>query len=287
MAFAPWASGRGPRAILLRVRRSTYHLPGMDCDAEERLVRMRLEPLPEVRALTVDLDARTVAVDHDGPEPTVGAELAALALGARLRASGPAPANVGTAAPDPAAEARQRRTLWTVLAINATFFVVEITAGLVFDSMALIADALDMLADAMVYALSLAAVGATVAFKRNAARVAGALQAVLALVGFAEVLRRFFGAEAMPDGAVMIPVAAAALVANVICLVLLRRLRSGEPHLRASVIFTSNDVVIAIGVIVAGAGVLLTGSAWPDLVVGGIVFAVVARGAWRILRLAS
>jgi len=53
----------------------------------------------------------------------------------------------------------------------------------------------------------------------------------------------------------------------------------------ASYIFSANDVLANLGVIVAGALVAWTGSAVPDLVIGGIIGAVVLNGARRILAL--
>lgn len=55
--------------------------------------------------------------------------------------------------------------------------------------------------------------------------------------------------------------------------------------MRASWIFTTNDALANIGVIIAGVLVALTGSALPDLVIGTAIAALVASGAWRILRI--
>ena len=72
---------------------------------------------------------------------------------------------------------------------------------------------------------------------------------------------------------------------NVITLVLLYRVRSGEVHLEASWIFTANDIKVNALVIVAAILVAVTGSAAPDLLAGGVIFLIVANGARRILRL--
>lgn len=100
-----------------------------------------------------------------------------------------------------------------------------------------------------------------------------------------EVIRRFIGVEEIPDFRMMIGVSVLALIANSICLYLLQKSKSKEAHMKASMIFTSNDVIINTGVIVAGVLVLLTQSKYPDLIVGTIVFLVVVRGAIRILKL--
>ena len=146
----------------------------------------------------------------------------------------------------------QRKLLWTVLAINFSFFFVEMTTGLISRSMGLVADSLDMLADAFVYAVSLLAVGGTAARKKGIAQLAGYFQIVLAGAGFVEVLRRFFGGEAMPDFWTMIVVSVLAFVANAACLYLLQKSKSEEAHMQATIIFTSNDVVINLGVVAAG-----------------------------------
>jgi Co/Zn/Cd efflux system component len=89
----------------------------------------------------------------------------------------------------------------------------------------------------------------------------------------------------MPDYRVMIGVSIFALIANSICLYLLQKSKSSEAHMKASMIFTSNDVIINTGVILAGLLVLITNSKYPDLVIGAVVFLIVVRGALRILKL--
>lgn len=183
-------------------------------------------------------------------------------------------------------DAAQRRVLWAVLAINFGFFIIEMTAGLISRSMGLAADSLDMLADAAVYGLSLGVVGAAVARKKRVAWWCGILQIGLAVLGLSEVVRRFCGFEQVPFFGTMMLVSALALAANAVCLWLLHRTHSEDAHMRASIIFSANDVIINIGVIVAGGLVWLSGSPLPDLIVGIAIFLIVIRGAVRILKLA-
>ena len=171
------------------------------------------------------------------------------------------------------------------LLINAGFFVGELTVGVVSGSMGLIADALDMGADASVYALSLLAVGTAAARKKQLARASGYLQLGLALVGLVEVIRRFVVDVELPDPTSMIVLSVLALVGNVVTLIVLHRVRSGEVHLQASWIFTANDIKVNALVIAAAIGVSLTDSAVPDLIAGAVIFVVVANGARRILGL--
>ena len=175
-------------------------------------------------------------------------------------------------------------TLRVLLAINAALFAVEIVAGWLAQSTGLLADSLDMLADAAVYGLALYAVGRPAALKLRAAHVSGWLQLALAFGAFAEVARRAaFGSEPQPGA--MIGVSLVALAANVTCLVLVHRHRHRGAHMEASFIFSANDVLANLGVILAGALVAGTGSPAPDLVIGAAIAGLVLRGALRILRL--
>src|SRR5690606_7771325 len=147
-------------------------------------------------------------------------------------------------------------------------------------SMGLVADSIDMLADALVYGLSLFAVGGSLLKKKQIARLSGYFQLTLAVLGIFEVLRRFLGHEEMPDFKTMIVVSILALIANGACLYLLQKSKSQEAHMKASMIFTSNDVIINLGVIVAGVLVYLFNSKYPDLIIGSIVFIIVSKGAF-------
>jgi cation diffusion facilitator family transporter len=178
---------------------------------------------------------------------------------------------------------QERRTLRIVLGINAVMFLFEIVLGWLAQSTGLIADSLDMLADALVYAISLYAVGRADVLKDRAARLSGMLQIGLAVLVLADVLRRFFyGSE--PVSMLMMSVGAVALVANSICLLLIARHRDGGVHMRASLIFSANDVIANLGVIVSGGLVWLLGSRYPDLFIGFVIAGLVMYGGLRILR---
>jgi Co/Zn/Cd efflux system component len=141
-----------------------------------------------------------------------------------------------------------------------------------------------MFADAAVYGLSLYAVGRCAALKTRAAHTAGWLQLGLALLALGEVVRRFvFGSE--PVSGLMMGMGLVALIANAACLVLIAKKRHAGAHMRASYIFSSNDVIANAGVILAGALVAMTGSHYPDLIIGLVVALIVMNGARRILQL--
>nr|WP_150306176.1 cation transporter [Pseudomonas saliphila] len=264
---------------------SVFAVPKMDCPSEERMIRLALNSFHNIRALSFDLSNRRLTVVHDGEVEPITAKLTTLGLGASLQETSTADTGTVTAAISSAtSDAQESGTLRWLLGINAIMFLAEMTVGLIAQSAGLIADSLDMFADAAVYGLALYAVGRSLRLQTRAAHVAGVLQLVLALGVLMEVGRRFlFGSE--PESLVMMIVGFIALIANTVCLLLIFKHREGGVHMKASWIFSANDVLINLGVITAGALVAWTGSSYPDLIIGTIVGLIVLNGARRILAL--
>ncbi len=176
----------------------------------------------------------------------------------------------------------QARVLIILLSINATMFVFEFGIGWFAQSTALIADALDMLADAMVYGVGLYAVGKTLRLKAKAAMMSGILQLALGLMVLVDIIRRLiFGSE--PESMLMMALGVVALIANVICLRLIMAHREGEVHMRASWIFSKNDVIANLGIIIAGILVWQFDNRWPDIIIGSIVVMFILNGAKHII----
>lgn len=176
-----------------------------------------------------------------------------------------------------------RRVLLSVFWINSIMFLTEGILGWLADSSGLLADSLDMLADAAVYAIALSAVGKNLQRKKRAASVSGYLQIGLGGLVLADVVRKLITGSEPVDWMIM-GTAFVALVANSVCLFLLNPHQKGEAHMRASWIFTKNDVIANAGVLLAGLLVLLTDSFLPDLMAGVCISALVIRGGWQILR---
>ena len=262
------------------MRKTTFVISKMDCPSEENLIRMKLSEFSNIQHLEFDIPNRTLSVFHTGDIDSIQTSLSDLKLGEKKISS------IKSDNPEFNKNQNQKTLLWTVLLINFAFFLIEMTTGLISKSLGLVADSLDMLADSFVYGLSLLAVGATIIKKKRIATSAGYFQIILALFGFIEVLRRFFFTERLPDFETMIIVSFLALIANAFCLYLLQKSKGkNEAHMKASMIFTSNDIIINAGVILAGFLVNWLNSNIPDLLVGSIVFIIVIQGAFRILKL--
>ncbi|TNJ44609.1 cation transporter [Tamlana fucoidanivorans] len=262
--------------------KTVFEITKMDCPSEENLIRMKLDDIANIAHLDFDIPNRKLTVYHHDLTDVIETSILELNLGGK---------KISTVLSNQTSfteSANQKKLLWWVLTINVMFFIIEMMTGVISKSMGLVADSLDMLADSFVYGISLLAVGGTMIRKKRIAKLAGYFQIVLALIGFLEVVRRFLGSEQLPQFSTMIIVSILALFANGLCLIILQKSKSkDEAHMKASMIFTSNDIIINLGVILAGILVNWLNSNKPDLIIGTIVFVLVIQGAFRILKLSK
>ena len=178
---------------------------------------------------------------------------------------------------------QQRRTLLTVLALNAGLAVALGVGGWSADSSALFANAVDNASDAVVYLISFLAIGHAGSWKRGAARFSGVMLLIFGAGVLLDAGRRFLvGTE--PIGPTMMGLAIVAAVINLICLQLIRRQHSGDVNMKAAETFSFNDFASNGGILVAGGLVLWLDQSWPDLVVGVLVAAIAVKGGVDILR---
>ena len=262
------------------MNKTIFEITKMDCPSEENLIRMKLDGISSIYNLDFDIPNRVLTVFHSGEIVQIEMFINELNLGSKILST------QQTDYTEFEENANQKKLLWSVLVINLAFFMIEMTTGIISKSIGLVADSLDMLADSFVYGISLFAVGGTIIRKKRIAKLAGYFQITLATIGFVEVLRRFIGDEKLPDFFTMIGVSILALIANGVCLYILQKSKSKEEvHMKASMIFTSNDVIINLGVIIAGILVYWLDSNKPDLIIGTIVFVLIIQGALRILKL--
>jgi Co/Zn/Cd efflux system component len=264
------------------ISQSTYKITKMDCPSEEQMIRMKLEGVEDIKGLSFDIPNRKLDVIHIGDRTLFEHLIQELNLDTQFVESSQI-----NEFKEEKENSKQRKMLWWVLAINFTFFIIEMLYGWLSSSLGLVADSLDMLADSFVYGLSLMAVGKEITRKKKVAKLSGYFQIFLALFGLIEVIRRFVTEHERPIFQNMVLISILALVANYISLLLIQKSKSQDAHMQASMIFTSNDIIINIGVIIAGVLVYFTASKYPDLIIGGIIFLIVVRGALRILKLSK
>jgi Co/Zn/Cd efflux system component len=179
-----------------------------------------------------------------------------------------------------------RRVLWIALGINAGMFLAEIIAGVAAGSASLQADAIDFLGDTANYMISLSVVGMAITWRARAALLKGWSLAILGMAVLASTVWHAY-AGTLPGAGTMSIVGVVALLANGGVALLLYRFRTGDANMRSVWICSRNDVIGNLAVLAAAAGVFGTGTAWPDLVVAGIMAALGISGGWQIIRQAN
>ena len=176
-----------------------------------------------------------------------------------------------------------RRVLIAALVINAGMFGVEVVAGSMAESRALLADALDFLGDAANYAISLYVLGMSLMWRARAALLKGASMLVFALWVLWESVHGLL-AGIPPEPVTMGVVGALALAANVSVAVMLYRFREGDSNMQSVWICSRNDAIGNVAVMLAAGGVAITHSAWPDVLVAAGMALLALSGSIQILR---
>ncbi len=172
-----------------------------------------------------------------------------------------------------------------VLAINLAMFLVELVAGLLAHSTALLADSADMLGDAIVYGFSLYVIARGAVWQGRAALLKGFIMAAFGVGVLVEVATKLVR-PVTPSADVMSGVGVLALVANASVLAFLWRHRAGDINMRSVWLCSRNDVMANAGVLLAALGVAMTGSAWPDIAIGLVIAGLFGMSAVGVIRAA-
>lgn len=182
-----------------------------------------------------------------------------------------------------ALRARQGSVLVVVLVVNLTMFFVEFVSGWLARSTALLGDSLDMLGDASIYAVTLYALHRSERARAGVALLKGAAMALLGLLVIVEAVRKTM-LGIVPDAGWMGVVGMIALAANTLCFAMLYRHRSDDLNMRSTWLCSRNDLIANGSVLGAAALVTLTGTLWPDVLVGVGIALLFLHSARQVLR---
>jgi cation diffusion facilitator family transporter len=179
--------------------------------------------------------------------------------------------------------AHQRRVLHIVLWLNSVMFVAEFGFGIAAHSTALLADSVDMFGDAVVYGFSLYAIARGTVWQARVAVLKGSIMAAFGVGVLAEAVHKIL-AGVVPSSEVMSGVGVVALAANAFCLMLLSRHRGDDINMRSAWLCSRNDVIANASVLLAAGGVALSGSGWPDILIGLAIAALFGNSAIGVMR---
>ncbi|MDX2275031.1 MAG: cation diffusion facilitator family transporter [Hyphomonadaceae bacterium] len=260
----------------------TYSVVGMDCPSCVAKIEKVARDTAGVGATTVSLSAQRMEVSAEAEDALMELESAVEALGYRVTRVRAADDDANIA---PAAHANPayRRALWIVVALNLAFGVVEIIGGFVAQSQALKADALDFLGDGFISLLGLAAIRWRQVWRARAAYLQGLFLATLGLGVLANTIYRLI-VQQPPEAPLMGLLGAIALAVNVGAVFVLAPHRGGDANMRAVWLFSRNDALGNVAVMVAAGLIAWTGAPWPDLVVAMVIAGLFLHSAWSILR---
>ncbi len=176
-----------------------------------------------------------------------------------------------------------RRILWIVLVANAAMFALETIVGHAAGSVSLQADALDFGADSATYAITLFAVGRSLATRARAALIKSAAMLLMGVVILGLAAARAL-AQTPPEAVPMGAVGFLALAVNLGAVLLLLRFRNSDANLRSVWLCSRNDAFGNVLVIAAAGVTAATQSLWPDLIVGVIMCLLFLSGSWSVYR---
>ena len=177
---------------------------------------------------------------------------------------------------------RQSKVLWIILVINAVMFVVEFGGGIKAASLSLTGDSLDMLGDALVYGCSLYVIQKGKKAQARSALLKGSIMFITAIAVFARATYQLF-AQTVPTVQLMGEIGILALVANLICFLLLIRHRNDNINMSSVWLCSRNDIIANTSVLLTAGLVFLTGSFLPDFILGLLLTVVFAQSAGKVL----
>lgn len=189
-----------------------------------------------------------------------------------------------SALPDPRS---LRRVVLIVAGLNFGYFWVETGVALAIGSVSLFADGIDFLEDTAVNLLIALALGWSL---RSRARVGRLMAAVLLVPAAAAVWQLVHKAQdpAAPDVRALLLTCGGAIVINALSAWLLSRVRQHGGSLSSAAFLSArNDVLINLAIMAMALVTAVTGSGWPDVVLGGVIIALNVSAAREVWELAS
>ncbi len=269
-------AGRAPQ----RVR---YRVTGMDCANDAAEIEEAARGVSGLATVKVSV-ATQIMTAEVSPDAIPSVERAVRAVGYQIdRIDGAAGAD-GVSAGHPAVAPAYRRALWIVVILNAGYGVIEAVGGFLSESQALKADALDFLGDGLISFLGLLALSWHLRRRAQAALLQGFFLGALGVGVLVNTAYRVLVRQ-QPEAELMGAFALVALVVNVAAAaVLIPHRKTGDANARAVWLFSRNDALGNLAVVIAAGLVAWTATPWPDLVVAVVIAGLFLQASWSIVR---
>ncbi len=263
-----------------------YRVTGMDCSNCAAKIEKAASHIPGVADVRVSIASRVMTLHvADSRTRLPDVERAVAALGYQLDRLGDRalsaedddlPKDVTHITP------AYRRALWIVVLLNVGYGVVEMAGGFLSDSQALKADALDFVGDGLISFLGLLAISWRPVWRARSALIQGLFLGTLGLGVLVTTTYRVI-VHGQPEAELMGLFGLIALVVNVAAAAVLLPHRSGDANARAVWLFSRNDALGNLAVVIAAGLVAWTESPWPDLAVAFVIAGLFLQSAWSII----
>lgn len=257
-----------------------YRVAGMDCADCAAEIQHATTDLPGVAHVRVSIASQLLSVHvTDAAQAMPAVEQAVHALGYQVDLLDQ---DSGDAAASSHITTGYRRALWIVVALNAGYGLIEIVGGFLSDSQALKADALDFMGDGIITLLGILAIGWGLLWRARSALVQGIFLGLLGLGVLGNTIMRLW-AGYTPEAELMGAFAIVALAVNIAAALVLIPHRTGDANVRAVWLFSRNDAIGNLAVVIAAGFVAWLDSAWPDLIVAFVISGLFLQSAWSIV----
>jgi Co/Zn/Cd efflux system component len=170
-----------------------------------------------------------------------------------------------------------------VVVLNFGYGLIEAGGGYLSDSQALKADALDFLGDGLITFLGLLAIAWRPIWRARSALLQGIFLGALGLTVLGATIYRVI-VQKQPEAELMGAFGLVALVINVTAALVLLPHRAGDANARAVWLFSRNDALGNVAVVIAAILVAWLASPWPDLVVAFIIAGLFLQSSWSIIK---
>lgn len=253
-----------------------YHVIGLDCAHDAAIVAAAVRAVPGVDSVEASVASGKLTMVAANAAVFAAAEQAAAGAGFPLQ----------SAVATPVISAAYRRALWVVVVLNLGYGIIEAAAGLISDSQALQADALDFVGDGAISFMGLLALRWSARRRATVALAQGLFLGALGLGVVGTTIYRVV-LQQQPEAELMGVFGAVALAVNLAAAAALIPHRSGDASARAIWLFSRNDALGNLAIVIAAGLVAWTASPWPDLLVAFVIAALFLQSAQSIVRDAS
>ncbi len=260
-----------------------YRVTGMDCPSCAAKIEAATRKVAEVQDVKVSIASQVMTLRMNDVAALAAVESAVKGIGYNLarmqegKDDDELPKDLTHVTP------AYRRALWIVILLNACYGVGEMVGGFIAGSQALKADALDFLGDGSITFLGLLAIGWGLRWRARSALIQGIFLALLGAGVLLNTIYRFFVLQT-PESELMGILGAIALVINIVAAVVLMPHRAGDANVRAVWLFSRNDAIGNLVVVIAAGLVAWTGTPWPDLIAASVIASLFLHASWSIIR---